>query len=575
MPKKNKNKKKQDAHEKSTASEANGIATEKSEHEDVVTNSNGVVEDDSGALASDSSVPQVKPDLETNGEVLDETSNIPLQNGIAQPETSTEDVAELLEALEPMTVKDIHETVGTEQPSGLDKEHEVLKPTDIAATSPETKVSAPFDLQALEEKLKAVTDELRLAQQDLASAQASNQRLTDEKMHVESQYRSLFGKVSQMKTTLGERLKQDAEEISQNRITIEELETQNTTLTETIAHMQDQIVEHSETMETTSKQLKVTKSELEAVTKKLAETEAAAKTEMAQVAEMQERNAIAAAEWENLAIEERSARDALRDRITDLEEQLASQNSAYDNLRTIVDQDNQAITKFKQNIYELQESHKSELRETVEKMQNTISDLSNTARASEDRANSLRTEVQSLNADIDKLRPYEQEAREKNLLIGKLRHEAVILNEHLTKALRLLKRGSSNDIVDRQLLNNLLLSFLTLPRQDSKRFEVLKILGSVLAWTDEQKELAGLLRPGTSGAFTPLSPSSTRSPPMSPSINRHGMSRRTSGSLQLQAADFMGPNRESMSDLWINFLQSEAAAQTAEQESSTPDVKTP
>lgn len=42
------------------------------------------------------------------------------------------------------------------------------------------------------------------------------------------------------------------------------------------------------------------------------------------------------------------------------------------------------------------------------------------------------------------------------------------------------------------------------------------------------------------------------------------LSRRTSGTLQLQAVDFMGPNRESMSDLWINFLESEAAMEAAE-----------
>lgn len=143
---------------------------------------------------------------------------------------------------------------------------------------------------------------------------------------------------------------------------------------------------------------------------------------------------------------------------------------------------------------------------------------------------------------------------------------AVILNEHLTKALRLLKRGSSNDSVDRQLLNNLLLSFFQIPRQDSKRFEVLKVLSSVLAWDDTQKEQAGLLRPGsTNPSLGALSPTSTRSPPMSPTINRGSMSRRTSGTLQLQAADFMGPNRESMADLWINFLQSEAAMNATEQ----------
>ena len=50
----------------------------------------------------------------------------------------------------------------------------------------------------------------------------------------------------------------------------------------------------------------------------------------------------------------------------------------------------------------------------------------------------------------------------------------------------------------------------------------------------------------------------------SPNLSRGGISRRASGAIQLQAADFMAPNRESMSDLWINFLQTEAAMNAAD-----------
>lgn len=45
--------------------------------------------------------------------------------------------------------------------------------------------------------------------------------------------------------------------------------------------------------------------------------------------------------------------------------------------------------------------------------------------------------------------PFEKEVKEKNLLIGKLRHEAVILNDHLTKALKYIKRSKPDDTVDK------------------------------------------------------------------------------------------------------------------------------
>jgi len=90
----------------------------------------------------------------------------------------------------------------------------------------------------------------------------------------------------------------------------------------------------------------------------------------------------------------------------------------------------------------------------------------------------------------------EKEIKEKNLLIGKLRHEAVIMNEHLIEALRRLRRSSTETktSVDARLVTNILLQFLATPRTDTKRFEMLTLLGSILNWGEEEREKAGLQR---------------------------------------------------------------------------------
>jgi hypothetical protein len=77
---------------------------------------------------------------------------------------------------------------------------------------------------------------------------------------------------------------------------------------------------------------------------------------------------------------------------------------------------------------------------------------------------------------------------------------AVILNEHLTKALRLLKRASPNSTVDKQVMTNFLIQFLSLPREDTKRFEILNLISSILEWNDEQRQKAGLARVGISSS---------------------------------------------------------------------------
>jgi hypothetical protein len=71
---------------------------------------------------------------------------------------------------------------------------------------------------------------------------------------------------------------------------------------------------------------------------------------------------------------------------------------------------------------------------------------------------------------------------------------AVIMNEHLMEALRRLRRNSTETNVDRRLVTNVLLAFLSTPRADSKRFEMLTLLASILSWSDQEREKAGLQR---------------------------------------------------------------------------------
>jgi hypothetical protein len=87
---------------------------------------------------------------------------------------------------------------------------------------------------------------------------------------------------------------------------------------------------------------------------------------------------------------------------------------------------------------------------------------------------------------------------------------AVIINEHLMEALRRLRRGSANTSVDRRLVTNVLLTFLCTPREDTKRFEMLGLLASILSWSDEERVRAGLRRIGNNPASSANSPARPR-----------------------------------------------------------------
>jgi len=116
---------------------------------------------------------------------------------------------------------------------------------------------------------------------------------------------------------------------------------------------------------------------------------------------------------------------------------------------------------------------------------------------SEEVASTAQNELEATKKELERALPFEKEVKEKNLLIGKLRHEAVILNDHLTKALRFLKQRKPEDMVDRQLVTNHFLHFLTLDRTDPKKFQVLQLIAALLAWTEgisSQPQLLSLRR---------------------------------------------------------------------------------
>ena len=85
----------------------------------------------------------------------------------------------------------------------------------------------------------------------------------------------------------------------------------------------------------------------------------------------------------------------------------------------------------------------------VETTQSQINDLKKQLDEAQVTASESKNALESTKEELERVLPFEDQIKEKNLLIGKLRHEAVILNDHLTKALRQLKKSKQEDVIDR------------------------------------------------------------------------------------------------------------------------------
>ena len=94
-------------------------------------------------------------------------------------------------------------------------------------------------------------------------------------------------------------------------------------------------------------------------------------------------------------------------------------------------------------------ARRRELRELVENSQSQVESLQKQLQQVQGRAAEATRSLESTQQELERALPFEHEVKEKNLLIGKLRHEAVILNDHLTKALRYLKKSKPEDTIEK------------------------------------------------------------------------------------------------------------------------------
>lgn len=298
-------------------------------------------------------------------------------------------------------------------------------------------------------ELRKSLEEIQSKHQGDTSLQEQLDEAREGKEHAEAQYRNLLGKVNTIKSQLGERLKSDAEELAQTRSRIEELEDQNGQLQDENQRIASELSEATRQIEENARELSTLRNRSNLSQQnwvkereELIEQEAYARAEFEEAKQ-------AMHDWEVLAMEERSIREGLSDKVGDLEDQIANLREAYERAISERDTNNLTIEGLQRALQEIQVARKQELREIVENSQTQAEELRNQLRTYEQQASEANAQLDATKKDLERVLPFEHEVKEKNLLIGKLRHEAVILNDHLTKALKFLKKGKPEDNVDR------------------------------------------------------------------------------------------------------------------------------
>lgn len=278
------------------------------------------------------------------------------------------------------------------------------------------------------------------------------------KEQAEEQYQNLLGRVEKIKATLSDRLKRDKAELDEAKERIEELETENEDLRGSAVSSGDDVAKLKEDLQDANRELTTLRSRNNLSAQNWSKERDEMVRQVSHLKEELANTSNAMGEWEVIAMEERSLKESLQDKTSDLEDQVVALRRGYEDAVQERDSHTTLVDNLQNALREIQDARKRELREMVETTEQQLQAQKKLVQEAEARAAEALSAKESLSTELERTAPFEKEVREKNLLIGKLRHEAIVLNDHLTKALRYLKKTKPEDNVDRYVLHAPLLN---------------------------------------------------------------------------------------------------------------------
>lgn len=237
-------------------------------------------------------------------------------------------------------------------------------------------------LQKLEEQfseLRKVLDKER-GDRENERVEADQQlaKVQEEKQQLDTQYKTLLGRVVHIKTTLGDKLKSDAvsnptfnmrplvignqrlilrasqEELERTRNMVKKLEEESQSLSQTIMGLQAELDKTNEEGDRASQELSTLRNRMNLSHKNWAKERNDLLNAEKIVRTEYEAARQAMQEWEVIATEERAVRESTGDRVIELEEQLANQQAVYDRVLSERDSESNTVNGLRRALQDIQ-----------------------------------------------------------------------------------------------------------------------------------------------------------------------------------------------------------------------------
>jgi chromosome segregation ATPase len=212
------------------------------------------------------------------------------------------------------------------------------------------------EVTELRQRLEGVQEK---HEEEISNLQTELEETNESKEHFETQYKNLLGRVNTIKTSLGDRLKADAAKLEECHAQINDLEEQNRELQENNNTFTEQLAQlrqtnEAQTAEITNLRSRASISQQNWIKERdeLISREAYAKEEFENAKQAMQ-------DWEVLAMNERSLRESIAERETELKDQLESQKEAYERAASERDTNSETVDGLRKALQAVQSGKKS------------------------------------------------------------------------------------------------------------------------------------------------------------------------------------------------------------------------
>ncbi|KAJ2732128.1 hypothetical protein IW152_004050 [Coemansia sp. BCRC 34962] len=376
-----------------------------------------------------------------------------------------------------------------------------------------------------------------------AQVEEANEKLsesTNAREELAQDYDHLLQRIGTMKDALTAKMSGESEELKRLRKEV-------ATAKSATALAEKAVTQSESTVRGLEKSLKTLRGEVDETKRALWESQEAANRVQSEYAESVDESArqmsalqarLVAAEAQLKA--DSTQRDQLEDRVEQLESDL---NQALNSEGQWVGEREVhlvTIQNLQGALERLQESKDAEVDMAVEKLRDELRAATKDLRAALARAERAEGQLRKSELSGATAEQYQQRIADQVGELERLRHEVAVLKDHLNESMRRLREESSEFNLDKRVITNLIVGFLALPYGDSKRYEILQLMSSILQFSEEQQEKAGLIR--KAGKRPPM-----QSAPGTPTLGS-------------EVADLQVETKDSFGDQWISFLLRESSS---------------